>query len=301
MKILITGGTGFIGRALCPALIAAGHALTIFSRYPGRVNETYGNKVVALSAMKTLTASHEFDAIINLSGAPIFGELWSEERKKTLLQTRIDTTQDLVHFIAKAEIKPKVFLSGSGVGFYGDQGDTILDESSSARGDNFSQQICAQWEQEAEKAKEHGVRICQLRTGLVLGKGGGFLQPWILPFKFGVGGRMSSGRQWMPWIHLDDYVTICQMLLENTELEGKFNLAAPNPVINREFVRILARILRRPAFLPLPAWTFKMLLGDMSEILLNSQRVIPKRLLADADFKFKYTDLESAMRDILQH
>jgi uncharacterized protein len=300
MKILITGGTGFIGRTLCPALIAAGHSLTIFSRYPGRVNTTYGNKVVALSAMKTLSVSHEFDAIINLSGAPIFGELWSDERKKTLLQTRMDITQDLVHFIAKAEIKPEVFLSGSGIGFYGDRSDRILDESSPAHGDNFSQQLCAQWEAEAEKAKEHGVRVCQLRTGLVLGKDGGFLKPLILPFKLGLGGRMGSGTQWMPWIHLDDHVAICQMLLENTELEGKINLTAPHPVINREFTRILARTLRRPAFLPLPTWALKMLLGEMSELLLNSQRVVPKRLL-DANYPFKFSELDAAMRDVLQH
>jgi len=157
MKILITGGTGFIGRTLCPALIAAGHSLTIFSRYPGRVNKIYGNQVIALSAMKTLTEAHEFNAIVNLSGAPVFGELWSEERKKVLLQTRIDITQDLVQFIAKAQIKPEVFLSGSGVGFYGDQGDTILDESASVHDDNYSRQLCVQWEAEAEKAKEYGV------------------------------------------------------------------------------------------------------------------------------------------------
>lgn len=300
MKILITGGTGFIGRTLCPALISAGHSLTIFSRYPGRVNNTYGSKVVALSAMKTLTESHEFNAIINLSGAPVFGELWSEERKKTLLQTRIDMTQDLVQFIAKAQIKPEVFLSGSGIGFYGDQGDTILDESSPAYDDSFSRQLCIQWEAEAEKAKEYGVRVCQLRTGIVLGKDGGFLKPLILPFKLGLGGRMGSGNQWMPWIHLDDHVAICQMLLENTELAGEFNLTAPHPIINREFTKVLARILRRPAFLPLPTWALKLLLGEMSELLLGSQRIIPKRLL-DAKYQFKFSELETAMRDILHN
>jgi len=300
MKILITGGTGFIGRTLCPALIAAGHSLTIFSRYPGRVNNTYGSKVVALSAMKTLTESHEFNAIINLSGAPVFGELWSEERKKTLLQTRIDMTQDLVQFIAKAQIKPEVFLSGSGIGFYGDQGDTILDESSPAYDDSFSRQLCIQWEAEAEKAREYGVRVCQLRTGIVLGKDGGFLKPLILPFKLGLGGRMGSGNQWMPWIHLDDHVAICQMLLENTELAGEFNLTAPHPIINREFTKVLARILRRPAFLPLPTWALKLLLGEMSELLLGSQRIIPKRLL-DAKYQFKFPELETAMRDILHN
>lgn len=298
MKILITGGTGFIGHTLCPAFLAAGHSLTIFSRYSGRANAIYGNQVTALSSLKTLTKSYEFDAIINLAGAPIFGELWSDDRKNSLLQSRLGITQDLVQFIAKAEIKPEVFISGSAIGVYGDQNDTILDEFSAASGDDFGRQLCAQWEEEAEKAKQYGVRVCQIRTGLVLGEGGGFLQPMLLPFKLGLGGRLGNGMQWMPWIHIDDHVAICQTLLENKELEGKFNLTAPNPVINREFTQILAHVLRRPAFLPIPAWALKMLYGEMSQLLLGSQRVIPKRIL-DAGFQFKFKELEPALRDVL--
>jgi len=298
MRILITGGTGFIGQTLCPTLISAGHSLTIYSRFPGKVRKIFGNQVTSLNSLQSLTDSNHFGAIINLSGAPIFGELWTDERKQFVLDSRIDTTQELIRFIARAQNKPEVLLSGSAIGYYGDQGDTILDETFTTSGNSFSQQLCTQWEEEAEKAKQHGVRVCQLRTGLVIGRNGGFLQSMILPFKLGLGGRMGSGMQWMPWIHINDHIAICQTLIEHTELEGKFNLTAPNPVTNKEFTRILALALRRPAFLPLPAWLLKLLFGEMSQLLLNSQRVIPKRML-ESDFQFKFTELESALRDVL--
>ncbi|MDH5479878.1 MAG: TIGR01777 family oxidoreductase [Nitrosomonas sp.] len=298
MRILITGGTGFIGQTLCPTLISAGHSLTIYSRFPGKVRKIFGNQVTSLNSLQSLTDSNHFGAIINLSGAPIFGELWTDERKQFVLDSRIDTTQELIRFIARAQNKPEVLLSGSAIGYYGDQGDTILDETFTTSGNSFSQQLCTQWEEEAEKAKQHGVRVCQLRTGLVIGRNGGFLQSMILPFKLGLGGRMGSGMQWMPWIHINDHIAICQTLIEHTELEGKFNLTAPNPVTNKEFTRILALALRRPAFLPLPAWLLKLLFGEMSQLLLNSQRVIPKRML-ESDFQFKFTELESALRNVL--
>ncbi len=297
MRILITGGTGFIGQTLCPALLAAGHTLTVYSRYPDKVNATLGVQVKPLDSLKTLSESDHFDVIINLAGAPIFGKRWSDERKQVLLHSRIDITQDLVKFIARAQTKPEVFLSGSAIGFYGNQGDTILDETSPGQ-DDFGRQLCVKWENEAKKAKEYGVRVCLLRTGLVIGKNGGFLQPMILPFKLGLGGRLGSGKQWMPWIHIDDHVAICLALLNNTELEGAFNLTAPNPVTNKVFAQTLANTLHRPAFLPAPAWILKLLLGEMSELLLGSQRVIPKQML-DAGYQFKFTELNAALRHVL--
>ena len=193
--------------------------------------------------------------------------------------------------------RPEVFLSGSAIGFYGNQGDTILDETSPGH-DDFGHQLCAEWEQQAKKAKEQGVRVCLLRTGLVIGAQGGFLQPMLMPFKLGLGGRLGSGEQWMPWIHIDDHVAICLALLNNTELEGAFNLTAPNPVTNQNFAQTLAGILHRPAFLPAPAWVLKLMLGEMSELLLGSQRVVPKRML-DAGYSFKFTELDAALRDVL--
>lgn len=297
MKIMITGGTGFIGQALCPALLAAGHTLTVYSRYPDKVNSILGDQVTPLGSLKALSESDHFDAIINLAGAPIFGKRWTDERKQVLLHSRIDITQDLVEFIARAQTKPEVFLSGSAIGFYGNQGDTILDETSPGQ-DNFGRQLCVEWENEAEKAKEYSVRVCLLRTGLVIGKNGGFLQPMILPFKLGLGGRLGSGKQWMPWIHIDDHVAICLALLNNAELNGPFNLTAPNPVTNQVFAQTLASVLHRPASLPAPAWVLKRLLGEMSELLLGSQRVIPKRML-NAGYQFKFTELDRTLREVL--
>ncbi|CAH1386303.1 TIGR01777 family oxidoreductase [Candidatus Nitrotoga sp. M5] len=297
MKILITGGTGFIGQTLCPALLTAGHSLTVYSRHPDKVNAVLGDQVTPLNSLKTLSESDSFEAIINLAGAPIFGKRWTDERKQVLLHSRIDVTQDLVKFIACAHIKPVVFLSGSAIGFYGDQGDTIVDETSPGQ-DDFGRQLCVEWENEAVEAKEHGVRVCQLRTGLVVGKNGGFLQPMILPFKLGLGGRLGSGKQWMPWIHIDDHVAICLALLNSAELNGPFNLTAPNPVTNQVFAQTLAKTLHRPAFLPAPAWVLKLLLGEMSELLLGSQRVIPKRM-SGTGYQFKFTELGAALHQVL--
>ncbi len=300
MKILVTGGTGFIGQSLCPALLSAGHSITVLSRYPNKVSSIFGDQIQQLNSLKHLADDAHFDAIINFAGAPIFANRWTDDRKQVLLASRVDITRQLVEFIERAAIKPAVFLSGSAIGFYGDQGDTILDESASvSEQGNFGHQLCATWEQAANKATEQNVRVCILRTGLVIGKHGGFLQPMILPFKLGLGGKLGSGTQWMPWIHMDDYVAICQVLLNNNELEGVFNLTAPNPGTNSDFTRTLAKQLKRPAFLTTPAWALNLLLGEMSQLLLDSQRVIPKHLL-DSGYQFKYTELETALENTLQ-
>lgn len=300
MKILITGGTGFIGQSLSPALLADGHSITVLSRYPNKVPSIFGDQIQPLNSLHHLAHTDHFDAVINFAGAPIFSKRWTDERKQVLLDSRVNTTQKLIEYIDRATTKPKVLLSGSAIGFYGDQGDTIIDESTPPSSqDDFGHQLCAAWEASAKKAKEQGVRVCLLRTGLVLGKEGGFLQPMILPFKMGLGGKLGTGTQWMPWIHMDDYVAICKELLDNDALEGTFNLTAPNPVTNLDFTRTLAKQLKRPAFLTTPAWALNFLLGEMSQLLLGSQRVMPKRM-ADSGFQFKYTELEAALADVLQ-
>ncbi len=298
MKILITGGTGFIGHTLCPTLLTAGHSLTVLSRAPDKVVKIFGDQVIPINSLQALPNSEYFDAIINLAGAPIFGGRWTDKRKQILLHSRIDITQSLIEFIARAEKKPKVLLSGSAIGFYGDQGDKIVDETSPGHED-FGHRLCAEWEQQAEKAKACNVRVCLLRTGLVIGKNGGFLQPMLLPFKLGLGGRLGSGNQWMSWIHIEDHVAICLTLLEDANLEGKFNLTAPNPVTNKTFVRTLASRLKRPAFLPAPAWVLKLILGEMAQLLIGSQRVVPKRML-DMGFQFKFPELDVALQDVLR-
>ncbi len=301
MKILITGGTGFIGQSLSPALLADGHSVTILSRYPNKVESVFGRKIRQINAMAHLTDYDHFDAIFNFAGAPIFANRWSDDRKAVLMNSRINTTQKIIEFIERAKTKPSVLLSGSAIGIYGDQGDTLLDESASipaSAQDGFGHQLCAIWEKTAEKATASGVRVCLLRTGLVLGKNGGFLQPMILPFKLGLGCKLGTGDQWMSWIHMDDYVAICKVLLGNSTLSGVFNLTAPNPVTNSRFTQTLARLLKRRAFLTMPTWTLKLLLGEMSQLLTGSQRVIPK-LLLDSGFQFGYTELEAALEDVL--
>ena len=297
MKILVTGGTGFIGQSLCPALLSKGHSITVLSRYPNKVSSILGDQIEQLNSITLLSDDDHFDAIFNFAGAPIFDRRWTDERKQVLIKSRINITQQLVEFIARAKTKPSVLLSGSAIGFYGDQGDSPLDESASGH-DEFGHQLCADWEHMAEKAKEHGVRVCLLRTGLVIGKNGGFLQPMVLPFKLGLGGKLGSGTQWMPWIHMYDYVGICLTLLDNNQLEGIFNLTAPNPVTNNEFTRTLAKQLNRPAFFTIPSWALKLLLGEMSQLLLGSQRVIPRHIL-DSGFQFKYPNLETALKNVL--
>jgi len=297
MKYLITGGTGFIGRELCQALLTRNHSLVVLSRSPEKVVTTLGKQVTPLNHLQDLASSEYFDGIINLAGAPIFGGRWTDKRKRVICNSRIQITQDLVEFIARSHKKPGVFLSGSAVGFYGDHGDHFVSETSPGY-DEFGHRLCVDWEREAEKASDQSVRVCLLRTGLVVGKNGGFLKPMILPFKLGLGGRLGSGQQWMPWIHLHDHISIILHLLEKPTLEGIFNLTSPNPVTNREFTRTLAGILHRPAFLHIPAWALNLILGEMSELLLGGQRAIPTRI-QDAGFSFKYPTLDVALQNVL--
>jgi len=295
MKLLITGGTGFIGRRLCRSLVERGHTLTVLARDPARAAGILDESIELITDLDRLDGSRRFDAIINLSGEPIFGGRWTDRRKRILLDSRVGVTAKLVDFVGRSEQKPELLISGSAVGYYGDQGGQLLDEEAAGR-DEFSHRLCREWEEEAAKVRRYGVRLCLLRTGLVLGKGGGFLQPMLLPFRLGLGGRIGSGEQWMSWVHMDDYLAMIHRLLEDDTLEGAFNATAPNPVTNREFTETLARVLHRPALLPVPAWFLRMALGEMSRLLLGGQRVIPARF-RQAGFAFRYPDLEPALRE----
>ncbi len=297
MRILITGGTGFIGRALCRTLLAAGHELTVLSRKPESVPRLCGAEVTAIGNLGSLLPQDPYDAMINLAGEPIVGQRWTEQRKKALLQSRLGVTEQLIGFIAKAEQKPAVLLSGSAVGYYGDQGDQILDENSGYV-DDFGHQLCAAWERAAYKASEYGVRVCLLRSGLVIGPGGGFLQRMLLPFKLGLGGTLGSGQQWLSWIHLHDHIAMQTALLSSPDLDGVFNCTAPNPVTNREFTECLARLLKRPAFLSVPGWLLKVTMGEMSELLLGGQRVLPRRFQAQG-FQFQFATVAEALTNVL--
>lgn len=298
MHIFITGGTGFIGRHLCHWLHAKNHTLTVLSRRPDAQVRAICGEVAVIHSLDELTPEHRFDAVVNLAGEPILTLRWTERRKQILWDSRVALTERLVDWIAQAEVKPGVLVSGSAVGYYGDQGDAILDEASPPVEKGFGQRLCAAWEAAAVKAEDHGVRVCRLRTAPVVGKHGGFLARMLPAFKLGLGGRIGSGRQWMSWIHLDDHVRMIEYLLGNSELSGPFNAAAPEPVTNAEFTATLARLLKRPAFMHIPAIGLKLLLGEMSEILLASQRVLPKRL-QEAGFEFQFATLEAALKEAL--
>jgi uncharacterized protein (TIGR01777 family) len=297
MRILITGGTGLIGRALCPALLQAGHQVTVLSRHPDSVTKKCGSSVTPLSSLAEWHEGVTFDAIINLAGEPIIDAHWSTARKKLLWDSRVTLTQELVKRIAACTHQPSVLLSGSAVGYYGDRGDVPLDESASASTD-FAAQLCAAWEAEAEHASQLGVRVCLLRTGLVLSSQGGVLHRMLLPFKLGLGARLGDGRQWMSWIHIDDYVAIVLKLLSTFEASGPFNMTAPHPVTNREFTTRLAAALHRPACFVAPARLLALILGPRKILLLGGQNVLPIKLLG-LGFSFKYSRLETALQALL--
>lgn len=297
MKILITGGTGFIGRTLCHRLLDPGHELIVLSRRPDQVTKLCGESVTALSNLEDLSSEEIFNAIINLSGEGIADRLWTKKRKQKLLDSRINITEQLIAYVARARQKPSVMISGSAVGYYGSNSKSESDETTD-NPDDFAQQLCKQWEAAAEPVREHAVRLCILRTGLVIGNDGGFVKRMLLPFKLGLGGRLGDGKQWMSWIHKDDLIAIIELLLTSSDLEGNFNATAPEPVTNADFSLCLAKNLKRPAIFPVPAIVLKLLLGEMSQLLLGGQKVIPERL-TEQNFHFQFESLDSALKAIL--
>ena len=292
MNILMTGGTGLIGRALCKVLLAQGHQLTVLSRQPEKVAMLCGQAVHAMASLDDWKTHQRFDAVINLAGAPIADAAWTEKRKEVLRDSRIALTEKLVQRIAAVEHKPAVLLSGSAVGYYGNRGDAELDEDAPA-GQDFAAQLCLDWEAVALSAERAGVRVCLLRTGLVLSAQGGILGRMLIPFRLALGARMGDGRQWMSWVHIDDYVAMVSRLLHDAQLSGPFNMTAPNPVTNFEFTQRLAKAVRRPAVFVAPACMLKWLMGERAVLLVEGQRVLPVKLQT-AGFKFAYPDLSAA-------
>lgn len=297
MNILMTGGTGFIGRALCRELIAAGHEVTVLSRTPSKVASICGTGVRVMATLDAWTPEVAFDAVINLAGEPIVDKAWTARRKQALRDSRIGITQKLVAAMTRAQKKPAVFLSGSAIGFYGDTGDAVLNESSPPA-DDFAAQLCGDWEAAALPAQALGVRVCLLRTGLVLDKSGGLLGKMALPFRLGLGVKLGTGTQWMSWISLADYNAIVLRLLNDAKAAGAFNMTAPQSVTNAEFTRAMARAVRRPALFNAPAFALKLALGERAPMLLGGQRVLPARVQA-LGYAFRDANLESALARLL--
>ena len=294
MKILISGGSGFLGTALSQALLKQGHQIAITSRDPAAHHSKSGIHVRRLS---DLSPTDYFDVVINLAGAGIADQRWSEARKQELRDSRLNTTQALLDWMQTAVQKPNLFLSGSAIGFYGAQGDTELTESSAPHVE-FVHQLCADWEHTAKIAEELGVRTVLLRTGVVLHPDGGMLKRVWLPFNMGFGGRLGDGQQWMSWISRADWISAVLFLIQQPAAQGAFNLTAPTPVRNIEFTQTFATSLKRPTLLPMPTCFVKMAFGEMSALLLDSQRVLPKRL-EDAGFVFEHPTLEQALAEVV--
>lgn len=297
MHILLTGGTGLMGRSLCRYWLSQGHQLVVLSRQPEQVARLCGAQVRGIARLADY-GEQPLDAVVNLAGAPIADRPWSRKRKALLLASRVELTAQLVGWLAGREHKPKVLVSGSALGWYGDGGEHVLTDDSPAIGDDFAAQLCAAWEFEAQQAQALGIRVVLLRTGLVLARDGGFLARLLLPFKLCLGGPLGNGRQWMAWIHLADQVALIDFLLRHEDASGAFNACAPQPVRNREFTQALGRVLHRPAVLPAPAWALRLVLGELAGLLLGGQRALPSRLMA-AGFVFAFNDLDAALNDLL--
>lgn len=293
MKILLTGGTGLIGRHLCQLWLAQGHELYVWSRTPNKVQSLCGQAVQGVGALSELNEI-ALDAVVNLAGAPIADKPWTTARRTLLRNSRIDLTNELVDWLAQQVHQPEVLISGSAVGWYGNGGDKILTEDSPQQSQDFATQLCADWEAAALKAESLGIRVVLIRTGLVLTGQGGFLSRLTPLFKFGLGGKQGSGQQWMPWVHLEDEIGIIDFVLHHKSCKGPYNACAPNPVHNQDFAKALGRHLNRPTLLAAPTFALKLLLGDMAELILGGQRLQPKRVL-EAGYTFKYEQLEAAL------
>lgn len=301
MRVFVTGATGFIGRALIPRLQRDGHAVVAWVRTPARARGLLGAEVELVHADTALgglvAAIERCDAVVNLAGEPLMGGRWTAGRRAVLERSRIAVTGQLVRAMAEVKICPRVFISGSAVGYYGDRGDEPLTEASSG-GEDFLARLCRRWESAAVDAERLGARVVLLRTGVVLGRAGGALAQMLPPFQLGVGGPVGSGKQYLPWIHLHDLVKIIAVALVDDRYRGPVNGVAPEQATSRTFAHALGHALHRPAILPVPALALKAIFGETATVLLASQRVDP-RVLRELQFAFDFPTLDSALEDIV--
>ncbi len=302
MRLVLTGGTGFIGTRLRESLVEKGHEVVVLTRQASRENQPglrtryfYWNPPEGGAWEKELEG---MDGVINLAGEPIVGNRWTQKQKQEILESRAGATQAMVAAIRKTKRKPLFLINASAVGYYGPHGDEELTEGT-PHGKDFLAQVCQAWEAHALRAEDFGLRVVRLRIGIVLERGGGALAKMLFPFQLGLGGPLGSGNQWMSWIHREDLIGLIHLLLEKKEVRGAVNATAPHPVRMREFAKTLARVLHRPAVFPVPGFVLRILLGEMADLLLTGQRVLPRQALA-LGYPIKFPGLEEALRAILK-
>jgi uncharacterized protein (TIGR01777 family) len=299
MNVTLTGATGLIGQRLVQALKHRGDEVTVLSRSADQASSALGVPAVAwdpTAGPAPTEALSGRDAVVHLAGAPV-AQRWTTARKQAILESRETGTRNLVAGIAAADVRPEALIASSAVGYYGPRGDELVEESTPP-GRDFLADVCVRWEREADAATTLGVRVVHIRTGVVLDRTGGALKTMLPPFKAGVGGPVAGGRQYMPWIHLDDIAGLYLHALDNEAWSGPYNGAAPTPVTNKVFSKALGRALHRPAVAPVPALAIKLLYGEMSEIVTAGQRAVPARALAGG-YVFQHPELDEALASAL--
>lgn len=302
MNIVVAGGTGFVGRALCMALSQEGHRVTILTRNSGSAERLLGNNLLSVEWTGRNTGPWEqalegADAVINLAGAPIADARWTDARKQILTDSRVFTTRLLVRALSLRSSRPATLISASGIGYYGPSDDRLLDEDA-ARGTGFLADLCLAWEAEAMRAAEFGTRVVILRTGMVLEADGGALAKMLLPFRLFAGGPIMPGTQWVSWVHRHDHIGLIQWALINNHVSGALNAVAPEPVTMKTFCEVLGRMLHRPSWLPVPGFALNTLLGELGTLMTTGQRVTPAKAMAEG-YAFQYPTLEPALQAIL--
>ncbi len=299
MKLLITGATGLVGKALCRSLKDDEHSIVALSRTPDPARVPQADAIFAwqpAAGLPPVAAFAGVDGVIHLAGESVAARRWNDEHKRRIRDSRVLGTRHLVAGMQSLAAPPRIFISASAAGFYGDRGDEVLNENAPP-GRGFLSDVCAEWEREAQRAAELGARVALLRIGVVLSHEGGALERMLPIFKLGLAGRLGSGRQWFPWVHLADVVGLIRHVLKHP-VSGPVNVAAPGIVTNAEFTDSLARALHRPAFFAAPAFGLKLALGEMAAVVLASQRVVPQVAL-NAGYSFRYPDLNSALTELI--
>jgi len=302
MRIVVSGGTGFIGRPLCASLCQEGHRVTLLTRRKEEAQRSCGSTVTAVEWNGREAGAWEHclegaDAVINLAGAPIADGRWTDARKRLLSESRVLTTRLLVEAMSRSPSKPRTLVSASGIGYYGASDDRVLDEGA-AHGQGFLADLCLAWEAEALRAAEFGVRVVMLRTGMVLELDGGSLPKMLLPFRLFAGGPIMPGTQWVSWIHRRDHIGLIQWILTTPSVSGPVNVVAPEAVTMNRFCEVLGRVLHRPSWLPVPGFALYVALGELGTLMTTGQRVNPAKALAGG-YVFHYPTLEPALRAIM--